>query len=421
MFYTVPSRLIGHRLGGRVYDDRIELFLSGTPSADPAGAGRAGAAGPSVQVVNYHHVIHSLKKKPMALLNLVYRDELFPRAAYRRCFERALERAPGAPGLPPCRWPCWRWRTRRTARPNWPRPIDRALQAGRLPDPGELKARIAPPCGTMPGVDVATPPLGGYGSPAARGRCSMTDPTGPTAPDPNQVDAMKLSLMLTDLRLPTIGQLWQDFATRADQEGWTAARFLAALAEHELARPAAEGGSNANLREARLLPGKTLHSFDFNVVPMISKAQVNALAVGDAWLTQGANLPRLRSARRRQESSRLRHRPRPGRERIPRAVHADHRSGAAPAGGQARTRAGKPAGPGSTRFHLLILDDLAYVRKDPGRDRRALRTHLRTLRAAIAADHRQSALRGMAQGVSGRNHGGGGRRSPRPPRPPSSR
>ena len=28
----------------------------------------------------------------MALLNLVYRHELFPREAYRRCFERALER-----------------------------------------------------------------------------------------------------------------------------------------------------------------------------------------------------------------------------------------------------------------------------------------------------------------------------------------
>ena len=33
------------------------------------------------------HVIHALRKKPMALLNLVYRDKLFPRPAYRRAFE----------------------------------------------------------------------------------------------------------------------------------------------------------------------------------------------------------------------------------------------------------------------------------------------------------------------------------------------
>jgi hypothetical protein len=31
-------------------------------------------------------VIHALRKKPMALLNLVYRDQLFPRAAYARAF-----------------------------------------------------------------------------------------------------------------------------------------------------------------------------------------------------------------------------------------------------------------------------------------------------------------------------------------------
>ena len=82
MFYTVPSRLIGHRLGVRLYDDRLELFLSGThhltlPRGRPGKTGR-------VHVVNYRHVIHSLKRKPMALKNLVYRDALFPHEAYRR-------------------------------------------------------------------------------------------------------------------------------------------------------------------------------------------------------------------------------------------------------------------------------------------------------------------------------------------------
>ena len=162
VFYTVPSRLIGHRLGGRVYDDRIELFLSGTHLLTLP-RGRAGAAGPSVHVVNYHHVIHSLKKKPMALLNLVYRDELFPRAAYRRCFERALERLPERQA---CRLAValLALAHEENCEAELAAAIDRALQAGRLPDPGELKARIAPPCATMPGVDVATPPLGGYGS-----------------------------------------------------------------------------------------------------------------------------------------------------------------------------------------------------------------------------------------------------------------
>src|SRR5271167_4094380 len=39
--------------------------------------------------------------------------------------------------------------------------------------------------------------------------------------------------------------------------------------------------------EARLPPGKTLDAFDFAAVPMISKAQVHALAAGDAWIEKG--------------------------------------------------------------------------------------------------------------------------------------
>jgi DNA replication protein DnaC len=36
--------------------------------------------------------------------------------------------------------------------------------------------------------------------------------------------------------------------------------------------------------------GKTLAAFDFESVPMVSKAQVMALASGDVWLNTGANL-----------------------------------------------------------------------------------------------------------------------------------
>ena len=82
----------------------------------------------------------------------------------------------------------------------------------------------------------------------------MTRSDDRTATDPNKVDAIKLSLMLADLRLPTINQLWKSFAKRADAEGWTAARFLAALAEHELAERDRRR-IERHLREARLLPG----------------------------------------------------------------------------------------------------------------------------------------------------------------------
>jgi transposase InsO family protein len=91
VFYTVASRLIGHRLRVRIYDDRLELFIGGTCLTTLA-RGRAGAHGKHGHVVDYRHIIHALRRKPMALLNLVYRDQLFPREAYRRTFERLRER-----------------------------------------------------------------------------------------------------------------------------------------------------------------------------------------------------------------------------------------------------------------------------------------------------------------------------------------
>lgn len=103
------------------------------------------------------------------------------------------------------------------------------------------------------------------------------------------IDAARLTLLLNELRLPAIKALWAEFAERADTEGWPAARFLAALTEHEVAERERRRIAR-HLNEARLLPGKTLEGFDFASVPMISKAQVMALAEGDDWIEQGSNL-----------------------------------------------------------------------------------------------------------------------------------
>jgi IstB-like ATP binding protein len=67
-----------------------------------------------------------------------------------------------------------------------------------------------------------------------------------SAVDP--IDAGRLTLALNDLRLPAIKLVWPELAARADKEGWPAARFLAALAEHEIAE-------RANRRIQRHLEG----------------------------------------------------------------------------------------------------------------------------------------------------------------------
>lgn len=103
------------------------------------------------------------------------------------------------------------------------------------------------------------------------------------------IDEARLAIMLNELRLPTIKTLWPQFAEQADREGWPAARFLSAIAEHELAERA-NRRIERHLAEAHLPPGKTLDSFAFDAVPMISKAQVMAITAGDSWLAKGANI-----------------------------------------------------------------------------------------------------------------------------------
>jgi DNA replication protein DnaC len=48
-------------------------------------------------------------------------------------------------------------------------------------------------------------------------------------------DAARIELLLAELRLPTVKLVWASLAAQADKEGWPAGRFLAALAEHEIA------------------------------------------------------------------------------------------------------------------------------------------------------------------------------------------
>jgi DNA replication protein DnaC len=103
------------------------------------------------------------------------------------------------------------------------------------------------------------------------------------------VDAARVQLLLGELRLRTFKLVWADLAAQADKEGWPAARYLAALAEQEIT----ERGRRRierHLADAELPVGKTLDAFDFGAVPTISKAQVMALAAGDDWLEKGANL-----------------------------------------------------------------------------------------------------------------------------------
>lgn len=58
VFYTVPSRLIGHRLRVRIFDDPLECFLGVTPVVTLR-RGRPVSESQGGHVVDYRHVIHA--------------------------------------------------------------------------------------------------------------------------------------------------------------------------------------------------------------------------------------------------------------------------------------------------------------------------------------------------------------------------
>lgn len=160
VFYTVPSRLIGHRLRVRLYDDRLTVFIGGTELMTLP-RGRAHPEGKHGHVVNYRHVIHSLRRKPMALLGLVYRDQLFPCDAYRRTFDGLLEQLPDRQA---CRLmvELLALAHERGCERELAAQLSAGLQAGALPDMAALRDRFAPDPAALPVVVVRLTPLAAY-------------------------------------------------------------------------------------------------------------------------------------------------------------------------------------------------------------------------------------------------------------------
>lgn len=107
--------------------------------------------------------------------------------------------------------------------------------------------------------------------------------------DNTKIDSLGLTLMLSQLRLPAIKDTWEQFTERADKEGWPAGRLLWVLAELELAERDRRR-IQRHLKEAHLIAGKSLSSFDFSAVPTISPSRVRALCSNDSWLKGGHNV-----------------------------------------------------------------------------------------------------------------------------------
>jgi hypothetical protein len=163
----VPSRLIGHRLIGhrlighrlrvRLHDDRLDLYLGAThlltlPRGRGYGDQRRG------HVVDYRHVIHALRRKPMALPGLVYRDQLFPRDAYRQLYEAAIVALPEKAA---CKLTVGSLALAhdRRCEAELATLIAKLLAVHTLPDMAALRQRFSPDTATLPNITVLITPL----------------------------------------------------------------------------------------------------------------------------------------------------------------------------------------------------------------------------------------------------------------------
>ena len=160
VFYTVPSRLIGHRLKVRLFDDRLECY-AGRECVVTLTRGRPGGPTRWAHVVDYRHVVHSLKCKPMALANLRYRDALLPSAVWRQTWEALIAQRD-------LRSAC---RTmvgllalahEQTCERRLSERLAQLLEAGQLPDLEVLRHTFTPEPEPVPSIVVRIPPVSTY-------------------------------------------------------------------------------------------------------------------------------------------------------------------------------------------------------------------------------------------------------------------
>lgn len=84
--YSVPSRLIGHKVEARVHPNTVEVWFRGKLlEVMPRLRGEEDAR------IDYRHVIWSLVKKPGAFARYRFREELFPSLPFRRAYDALVK------------------------------------------------------------------------------------------------------------------------------------------------------------------------------------------------------------------------------------------------------------------------------------------------------------------------------------------
>jgi len=104
------------------------------------------------------------------------------------------------------------------------------------------------------------------------------------------MNLIELNRALGQLRLGGIAAVLETRLHQAQAEAMPPIDFLSCLVADELTRRGDRLLERRTKQAEFRDPQRSLDNFDFNSVPMVSKAQVMALCAGDEWLRNGANV-----------------------------------------------------------------------------------------------------------------------------------
>lgn len=91
VLYSVPSRLIGHRLKVRLHSAHLEAWLGGVKVFDCERL-RGSVQTRHPKRIDWRHMLPSLRRKPGAFARWVLRDAMFPRSEYAQAWEHVSRR-----------------------------------------------------------------------------------------------------------------------------------------------------------------------------------------------------------------------------------------------------------------------------------------------------------------------------------------
>ncbi len=152
--YSVPSRLIGHKVEARLHADVVEVRYAGkTVETMPR------LRGEGAHRIDYRHVIWSLVRKPGAFAAYRYREDLFPSLVFRQAYDALRERRGDRADVEYVR-------VLHLAASTGERAVEQALSAllerGEAFDYASVKALAHPAEPAVPELHIGVPDLGRY-------------------------------------------------------------------------------------------------------------------------------------------------------------------------------------------------------------------------------------------------------------------